>query len=82
METKRGPNSSGISGGKWYLAVLPIPDRDAVTGVGGDQPGVSGVELDLHHLVARWPERPEAEHVAAPAACGSGVLAGGERVWA
>jgi hypothetical protein len=27
---------------------------------------LSGVELDLHHLVARRPERPEAEHIAAP----------------
>jgi hypothetical protein len=42
--------------------VLPVPDGDAVVGVGGDEPGVRGVELDLHHLVARRPERPEAEH--------------------
>lgn len=72
MGTKsiRGPNSS------WYLAVLPVPDRDAVIGVGGDEPGVSGVELDLHHLVTRRPERPEAEHLAVATACGGGDVAG------
>ena len=53
---------------KLYLAVLPVPDGDAVVGVGGDEPGVGGVELDLHDLVARRPERPEAEHLAAAAA--------------
>jgi hypothetical protein len=37
---------------------------------------LSGVELDLHHLVARRPERPEAEHIAAPAASGGDVVAG------
>jgi hypothetical protein len=41
---------------------------------------VSGVELDLHHLVARRPERPEAEHVVAPRARGGDVVAGDERV--
>lgn len=56
--------------------MLPIPDGDAVVGVGGDKPGMSGVELDLHHLVARRPERPEAEHLAVAAACGGDVLAG------
>lgn len=39
----------------WYLVVLLVPDRDGVIGVGGDKPGVSGVELDLHDLVARLP---------------------------
>lgn len=56
--------------------MLPVPDRDAVIGVGGDEPGVSGVELDLHHLVARRPERPEAEHLAVATACGGGDVAG------
>lgn len=40
---------------------------------------MGGVELDLHHLVARRPERPEAEHLAAAAACGGEVVAGEER---
>jgi len=59
--------------------VLPIPDRDAVVGVRGDEPGVSGVELDLHDFVARRPERPQAEHLAAAAACCGGVVASERR---
>jgi hypothetical protein len=43
---------------------------------------VCGVELDLHDLVARRPERPEAEHVAAAAACSGGVVAGDRRAGA
>lgn len=62
--------------------MLPVPDGDAVVGVGGDEPGVCGVELDLHDLVARRPERPEAEHLAAAAACGGGVVAGERRAGA
>lgn len=67
--------------------MLPVPDGDAVVGVGGDEPGVGGVELDLHDLVARRPERPEAEHLAAAAACGGEVIAGerwvgaGAEIW-
>lgn len=59
--------------------MLPIPDRDAVVGVRGDEPGVSGVELDLHDFVARRPERPQAEHLAAAAACCGGVVASERR---
>lgn len=59
--------------------MLPVPDGDAVAGVGGDEPGVSGVELDLHDLVARRPERPQAEHLAASAACGGGIVASERR---
>ena len=59
--------------------MLPVPDGDAVVGVGGDEPGVSGVELDLHNFVGRRPERPQAEHLAAAAACCGGVVAGGGR---
>lgn len=62
--------------------MLPVPDGDAVVGVGGDEPGVSGVELDLHDFVARRPERPQAEHLAAAAACCGGVVAGERRAGA
>jgi hypothetical protein len=52
--------------------VLPVPDGDAVVGVSSDEPRVRGVELDLHDLIARRAERPEAEHLAA---CGDVVVA-------
>jgi hypothetical protein len=54
------------------LAVLPVPDGDAVVGVSSDEPRVRGVELDLHDLIARRAERPEAEHLVA---CGDVVVA-------
>ena len=56
--------------------MLPVPDGDAVVGVGSYELGVSGVELDLHNFVGRRPERPEAEHLTAAAACCGGVVAG------
>ena len=40
--------------------MLPVPDGDAVVGVGGDEPGVSGVEVDLHNFVGRSPRLPRA----------------------
>ena len=67
--------------------MLPVLDGDTVVGIGGDEPGVSRVELDLHNFVGRRPERPQAEHLAAAATCCGGVVAGergagaGAEIW-
>lgn len=42
--------------------MLPVPDGDVVGVVGRDDPRVRRVELDLHDLVARRPERPRPQH--------------------
>lgn len=40
------------------LAVLPVPDGDAIGGISSDHPWMRGMELDLHDLVARRAECP------------------------
>lgn len=48
-----------------HLPVLPIPDGDEVRCIRCNQPWMSGMQLDLHDLVARRPKRSQPKHLGA-----------------